>query len=355
VICPNDVRRAVENCTEDDELVLEISSTGGSVYAGFEIYNVIRQSGRKTTAEVYSIAGSAASVIAVACGTVLMSPVSNMMIHRSALSYTGGNAQKLKQNVQMLETIDESILNAYEEKAAGKTSRTKLRHMIENETFLTAQEAIDCGLADGILEKPDQNTQADPMSAVASMGNSGVNIGVLFARSTLPPVDDLRRMMEEREKLNTDSSKKPEDVQNKAKPQEEGFKVEDEKKNEIKSVEQLLAAYPDLAGQLTSGAAEAERKRIASIDAVALPGFEKIIAEAKADPKQTAGTAAMAIIMAQKEQGKTYLDGARKDAKAANDVESTPAPKDEGEEKSVEDEAKAAVELFEKSRRSRKE
>jgi hypothetical protein len=88
---------------------------------------------------------------------------------------------------------------------------------------------------------------------------------------------------------------------------------------------------------------------------VALPGFEKIIAEAKADPKQTAGTAAMAIIMAQKEQGKAYLDGARKDAKAANDVESTPAPEDKGEEKGVEDEAKAAVELFEKSRRSRKE
>jgi hypothetical protein len=162
-------------------------------------------------------------------------------------------------------------------------------------------------------------------------------------------------MMEEHEKLNNDSSKKPEDVQNKSRPQEEGFKVGDEKKNEIKSVEQLLAAYPDLAGQLTSGAAQAERKRIAGIDAVALPGFEKIIAEAKADPKQTAGTAAMAIIMAQKEQGKAYLDGARKDAKAANDVESTPAPEGKGEEKGVEDEAKAAVELFEKSRRSRKE
>lgn len=306
VCSPNDVRKAVESCPEEDELVFEINSGGGSVYAGFEMYNLIRNCGRKTVAEVYSIAASAASVIASACDTVLMSPVSTMMIHRSSFGGTGGNAEKLRQDAQMLDTIDNSILTAYEEKSAGKSSRTQLRRMMKNETFLTAQEAIDCGLADGFIEKPDSQGEADPMNAVASMeDNCRVNPGLLFAKNALPPIEDLRRIAGEYE--NTERTEESEETM-----------------ETIETIEALEAAYPELVEQIRQDAAQAERKRVSEIDSVALPGYEHIVNAAKADPMQNAASVAKAIIAAQKKQGDGYLTVIQKDVAQGkvNDVAS---------------------------------
>lgn len=351
VIAPRDVSNAVDECPEDEELVLEINSGGGSVYAGFEIYNILRSCSRKTKAEVFSIAASAASVIAVACDTVLMSPVSNMMIHRSALRRASGNAETMEQAAQMLNTIDETMLNAYEEKAGDKSSRTKLRHMIENETFLTAEQAVNCGLADGILERKNAEEDSDPMDAVASATDGEISIksaAALFAGQMLPPVDDLRRMMAEQKKLNNDTEPEqpaPESVQNNS--EKEGQKVAEENKV-IQDAAELMKAYPGLTNEIREEAAQAERKRIESIDALALPGFEEIISNAKKDGTQTAGSVAMAIIMAQKEKGQTYLDKAKDDAKAANSVNSEAAPEAEGKETEQSDEemAKAALKLL---------
>jgi ATP-dependent protease ClpP protease subunit len=351
VIAPRDVSNAVDECPEDEELVLEINSGGGSVYAGFEIYNILRSCSRKTKAEVFSIAASAASIIAVACDTVLMSPVSNMMIHRSALGRVSGNVETMEQAAQMLNTIDETMLNAYEEKAGDKSSRTKLRHMIENETFLTAEQAVNCGLADGILERKGAEDDSDPMDAVASATGGGISIksaAALFAGQMLPPVDDLRRMMAEQKKLNNDTEPEqpaPESVQNNS--EKEGQKVAEENKV-IQDAAELMKAYPGLTNEIREEAAQAERKRIESIDALALPGFEEIISNAKKDGTQTAGSVAMAIIMAQKEKGQTYLDKAKDDAKAANSVNSEAAPEAEGKETEQSDEemAKAALKLL---------
>ena len=351
VIAPRDVSNAVDECPEDEELVLEINSGGGSVYAGFEIYNILRSCSRKTKAEVFSIAASAASIIAVACDTVLMSPVSNMMIHRSALGRVSGNAGTMEQAAQMLNTIDETMLNAYEEKAGDKSSRTKLRHMIENETFLTAEQAVNCGLADGILERKNAEDDSDQMGAVASVNGGGISIksaAALFAGQMLPPVDDLRRMMAEQKKLNNDTEPEqpaPESVQNIS--EKEGQKVAEENKV-IQDAAELMKAYPGLTNEIREEAAQAERKRIESIDALALPGFEEIISNAKKDGTQTAGSVAMAIIMAQKEKGQTYLDKAKDDAEAANSVNSEAAPEAEGKETEQSDEemAKAALKLL---------
>ena len=351
VIAPRDVSHAVDECPEDEELVLEINSGGGSVYAGFEIYNILRSCSRKTKAEVFSIAASAASIIAVACDTVLMSPVSNMMIHRSALRRASGNAETMEQAAQMLNTIDETMLNAYEEKVGDKSSRTKLRHMIENETFLTAEQAVNCGLADGILERKNAEEDSDPMDAVASATDGEISIksaAALFAGQMLPPVDDLRRMMAEQKKLNNDTEPEQpatESVQNNS--EKEGQKVAEENKV-IQDAAELMKAYPGLTNEIREEAAQAERKRIESIDALALPGFEEIISNAKKDGTQTAGSVAMAIIMAQKEKGQTYMDKAKDDAEAANSVNSEAAPEAEGKETEQSDEemAKAALKLL---------
>ena len=191
VCCPKDVRDAVENCPDGEELIFELNSGGGSVYQGFEMYSVIFAHKGPTTAEVLGIAGSAMSVVMAGCDKVLMSPVANVMIHRAS-TIAWGNSRVMKETKQMLDTIDESILNAYTGKSNGKSERDAFARMMRSETFLTAQQAIDCGLADGIMQ-PKGKTEGD-ITALA-VASAEPWAGAL----ELPPVEDLLRREQERE------------------------------------------------------------------------------------------------------------------------------------------------------------
>lgn len=166
-VCPADIRHALEQIPEGEPLELEINSPGGDVFAGFEIYNLLRAAKCETVAEVQSLAGSAASTMMVACRTVKVSPVAQVMIHLPS-TWTAGNQIDHQQATQMLESITESILNGYEAKVNGKTSRDELRKLMENETWLTASRAVELGLADEVLY--EEQLGAMPASFRNSVG-----------------------------------------------------------------------------------------------------------------------------------------------------------------------------------------
>lgn len=368
VCCPGDLRTAIQDCPEDEELVLEINSGGGSAYAGFEMYSILRSYKGRTVAEIQSIAASAMSVITSACDTVRISPVAEMMIHRAS-AIADGTSQDMKQAAQMLDTIDESILTAYLEKTGGKSNRETLARMMRKETFLTAQQAIDCGLADELLEAADHGGREPdggqslldwiPGLAVARATQAGADkpdlIRLVHARQ-IPPVEDLVRLKAEREGRNDcrqdvqNSAKRKEtdtmaDVQNAGAPPAQG---------EITTPEQLAEMFPDLVSRITASAADeaakAERERIRRIDEAAVPGYENLITAAKADPHKTAGDVALEIIKAQKDSGKAYLTNRDADAKASNvnDVSAAVAPDTGGEDTvdEMEAAAKEAVALW---------
>ena len=74
-----------------------------------------------------------------------------------------------RESVQMLEAVTGSIIAAYEAKCKGKTSRDALRRMMDRETFLTAQEALDAGLIDEIIGAED-GTPVNPMNVFNAAG-----------------------------------------------------------------------------------------------------------------------------------------------------------------------------------------
>lgn len=91
--CPADIRSALAENPADEEFVLEINSGGGSVFAGFEMYSLLRNASRQgvhTRAEVQSLAGSAASVVMAGADTAACSPVGQVMIHLPS-TVTEGN------------------------------------------------------------------------------------------------------------------------------------------------------------------------------------------------------------------------------------------------------------------------
>lgn len=164
---PKAVRDLLNQTPEGEELVLEINSWGGSVTAGAEIYSVLRASGVRTVAEVQSLAASAASYLCLGCDEVQISPVAQMMIHLPSACTEGDRTAHLR-SVQMLDSTREAILNAYELKAGGKADRAEFRRMMNAEMWLTAQEAVDCGLADGIIGETASIAPQNVMNAIGS-------------------------------------------------------------------------------------------------------------------------------------------------------------------------------------------
>lgn len=119
--------------------------------AAAQIYNMLMDYKGNVTVKIDGIAASAASVIAMAGTKVLMSPVSMMMIHNPATVAFGDTAE-MQKAIAMLSEVKESIINAYEIKTG--MSRTKLAHLMDAETWMDANKAIELGFADEITKRP---------------------------------------------------------------------------------------------------------------------------------------------------------------------------------------------------------
>lgn len=125
-----------------------LNSPGGDVVAAARIYNMLLDYPGKVTVNIDGIAASAASVVAMAASTVAMSPVSMLMIHNPA-TLAMGDKTELSRALDMLESVKDSIINAYQLKTG--LSRAKLSKLMDAETWMDARAAIDLGFADELL------------------------------------------------------------------------------------------------------------------------------------------------------------------------------------------------------------
>jgi len=127
-----------------------INSPGGDCVAAAQIYNMLREYKGDVTVKIDGIAASAASVIAMAGDKVLMSPVSMMMIH-NPMTIAFGDSGEMQRAIDMLFSVKDSIINAYELKTG--LSRVKLAHLMDAETWMDANKAIELGFADEIIQR----------------------------------------------------------------------------------------------------------------------------------------------------------------------------------------------------------
>ena len=143
----------------EGDVTVWINSPGGDCVAAAQIYNMLKEYNGNVTVKIDGIAASAASVIAMAGTTVLMSPVSMLMIHNPA-TFAFGDAGDMKKAIEMLGEVKESIINAYELKTG--MSRAKISHLMDSETWMNATKAVELGFADDILFRDaDENEDED--------------------------------------------------------------------------------------------------------------------------------------------------------------------------------------------------
>ncbi len=123
------------------------------------------------TVKIDGIAASAASVIAMSGDQVLMSPVSNLMIHNPSTIAIGDGDEMLRAKA-IIDEVKESIINAYEAKSGQ--SRSVISHMMNDETWMNAKKAVELHFADGILytESAPQDTSGGLIFSRMAVQNS---------------------------------------------------------------------------------------------------------------------------------------------------------------------------------------
>jgi ATP-dependent Clp endopeptidase proteolytic subunit ClpP len=129
------------------EIVLLINSPGGEVWDGMAILNTLRKHPARVVAVVEGIAASAASFIAAGCDEMVMARNSEVYIH-NAWGYASGDAEDMRAAAEDLDRLDRNLATIYAEKS-GQTVEYWLAEM-PRDRFMTAEEAVESGLADRI-------------------------------------------------------------------------------------------------------------------------------------------------------------------------------------------------------------
>lgn len=136
----------------DDTVNLYINSMGGSVKEALGIYNVLQRCPATVIAYIDGYAASAASVIAMAASKVIMPRNTAMMIHNAAW-WAYGNPAELRKSADDLEVINMAAIQSYSMHAGDKLPLDQLQRMLDAETWLTAEDCVNYGLADEFAEQ----------------------------------------------------------------------------------------------------------------------------------------------------------------------------------------------------------
>ena len=125
---------------KDKNINIYVNSGGGSVFAGMAIYNMLKRHKGYKTVYVDGLAGSIASVIALAGDKIVIPKNAYMMIHKPWCT-CGGNANDFREMANTLDKVEQGILNVYKDNLAGEMLYDEIVEMVNNETWLTGEEA----------------------------------------------------------------------------------------------------------------------------------------------------------------------------------------------------------------------
>lgn len=302
------------NSLNGEDIELQINSPGGSVTAASEIYTAIKSYKGKSVGKIVGMAASAASVIAMGVQHLEMSPTAQLMIHNSSTS-AEGDYRDMEHTGTFLRKVNDTIANSYKIKT-GKTQE-ELLALMDNETWMTAEDAKELGFIDGIMFE-DAEDKTEPVV----FNNIGINLSALEELAQAGSIENLKKQISnERLKeleaiLNNDK-----DIQNSSDNQNnKGVDKE-------MDLEKLKNEYPDIYNQILDQGKEegvkAERERIKEIENLSLPGNDDLINRAKFETGVSASEVAIELIKAEKAKGTNYLKNLKDDIDISNidDVE----------------------------------
>lgn len=163
------MRDRLSEIPEDQEIELHVNSNGGSVKEGVAIYNLLRQAPNKKTGIVDGVAHSVAFLILQACDVRKMGIGTSALVHNMWM-YVAGNAAQLRKAADDLDDLMETNRQIFLQRAT--ITEDELRQIMDAETYLTPERALEYGLIDeiiGKIDREDVQRQAGSMQRMVSM------------------------------------------------------------------------------------------------------------------------------------------------------------------------------------------
>lgn len=335
-------------------ITVHINSVGGSFYAGLAIYNRLRTLGASITTINDSLAASAGSIIFMAGdkGKRKVYAGSNLMVH-GVMGFLYGyyNVADLQTTIKTLKAHDKALVAVYKE-ATGLDEET-IRSAMSKDTYMVGQEAVDSGWADEVIGSEDTapvNMKLTPTKSHL-MVNGHAIAACLFGK--LP--DNIPAMTAEEFAAMSNPESGAEPLNNSAKPAQQAPHNTQNKNGgkhmEIKNVDDLRKAYPDLVTQVETAAqasgVTAERARIQGIEEIENAiGDADLIRNAKyGESPMNAEQLAFAAMKMQAAIGMNMVTALENDTKnsGAAAVVATPAPAEEPKAKTDDERAEALL------------
>lgn len=306
-------------------ITLRLNSVGGAVFSAITIYNKLMEMDATITARVDGVAMSAAFLIMQAADVIEVFPSSLLMLHTASMCIAEYcNALDLHKKIGLLESCDSAIINAIKRKT-GK-SEQEITKALQLETYMTGSEAVEMGYADKLIEDDAEGlpivASADRRTVYAAGREiklpfgyelpEDLNIETIEALISSPPAQKYTPPAPQ-DGINNNLSGGIEDM-------------------EIKNLDELRAAFPDLLAQAETSAKNQgirdERDRIKGIEEIeAAIGNPDLIKSAKyGEQPMNAEQLAFAAMKAQAAIGAKVLDGLEDDAAGSGASAVDPVP-----------------------------
>ena len=197
-VTPKEFHEDLISC-EGKDLAVHINSPGGDVFAAQAIYTQLKAYTGKVTMHIDGMCASAATIIACAGDTIIMPSNTIYMIHNPKSAMLGYfDAPQLDKISESLGAVKQTIVNVYMARVHGVLTETQIKHKMDSETWMTADEAKSYGFVDEITEAiPIENKWDGDMLIVNS---------VSCKLERFKNISDLRAILPDEEQKRSDLS-----------------------------------------------------------------------------------------------------------------------------------------------------
>ena len=291
-------------------LHIHINSLGGDVFTAQAIHSAIKNHKAKSTSYIDGVAASAATIVACGAGEVVARMNSTYMIHEPWGRCTG-NADEMDKSARDLRAITKPIVNVYKDQVRDKIDDEKIRSLMEDETWMDAEQALEYGFVDRIKGK---------IKAIAKLNRAQI----LCSGQLMDLSRYHYRNIPKFPTLKADAKKA---VEAELQPTKEAKAMDADAANKPTKITNRNELAPELVAAIEAEARTAERARLAALDAMAGTGLSEIISRAKADGSQPDAIAMECFKLTQTQLASAEKMGAlARDAAVAGGVRAGDAP-----------------------------
>ena len=256
-ITDQEIVKQITDLGNVSKINLRINSLGGSVFSAIAIYNVLKTHSAEIVAHIDGICASSATIIASSANKVIMPKNALYMIHNPA-TMVYGESKDLEKTVELLDVVKDTIIETYMTKT-GQT-KEKLAELMNNETWLTADEAKSLGFIDEIIDEKVDN---------GKINNTYIFNGIMIDGLQMKQFVNFKDEFIGNNLDIADSNKESNlDVANELKNNLGGTEMEEKKQEVVQVVtkESILADYSDIYAAIKEEGIAEERARIQAIE-----------------------------------------------------------------------------------------